>query len=47
MTLFMGENNPGKVAEIPELLKKYKGREKKLWRKLNKKYDKMREESED
>ena len=37
---FYGEHNPSKVSEIPALLRKYKGREKKLWRKLNKKYEK-------
>mmetsp|Transcript_36106 Transcript_36106/g.88967 ORF Transcript_36106/g.88967 Transcript_36106/m.88967 type:complete len:132 (-) Transcript_36106:52-447(-) len=43
---FYGENNPGKMSEIPELLKKYKGKENKLWRKLNAKYDKIRAEQE-
>ena len=35
---FYSENNPSKIHEIPDLLRKYKGKEKKLWRKLNKKY---------
>ena len=35
---FYEENNPSKVGEIPELLRKYKGKERKLWKKLQKKY---------
>mmetsp|Transcript_41129 Transcript_41129/g.65904 ORF Transcript_41129/g.65904 Transcript_41129/m.65904 type:complete len:131 (+) Transcript_41129:223-615(+) len=41
---FYGENNPGKVSEIPALLRKYKGKENKLWRKLNKKYERKDED---
>jgi hypothetical protein len=33
------ENNPSKVNEIPDLLRKYKGKERKLWKKLQKKYE--------
>lgn len=40
----LGENNPGKVSEIPALLRKYKGKENKLWRKLNKKYERKDED---
>ena len=35
---FYSEHNPGKMDEIPNLLRKYKGKERLLWRKLNKKY---------
>ena len=35
---FYEENNPGKINEIPDLLRKYKGKERKLWKKLQKKY---------
>ena len=42
--LVLGENNPGKVSEIPALLRKYKGKENKLWRKLNKKYERKDED---
>ena len=35
---FYSEHNPGKMDEIPNLLKRYKGKERQLWRKLNKKY---------
>lgn len=35
---FYEENNPSKVSEIPHLLRKYKGKERKLWKKLNAKY---------
>ena len=40
------ENNPSKVGEIPELLRKYKGKERKLWKKLQKKYAPKEEEFE-
>jgi len=36
---YYGEHNPSKMDDIPALLKKYKGKEKKLWRKLTAKYD--------
>jgi len=36
---YYGEHNPSKMDDIPALLKKYKGKEKKLWRKLTNKYD--------
>lgn len=35
---FYSEHNPGKIGEVPELLRKYKGKERKLMRKLEKKY---------
>ena len=35
---FYSEHNPGKMDEMPNLLRKYKGKERLLWRKLNKKY---------
>ena len=36
--LVYSEHNPGKIGEVPELLRKYKGKERKLMRKLEKKY---------
>jgi hypothetical protein len=43
---FYEENNPSKVGEIPELLRKYKGKERKLWKKLQKKYAPKEDEFE-
>eukprot|EP00873_Tetraselmis_striata_P037991 jgi/Tetstr1/458255/TSEL_044743.t1 len=38
---FYRQNNPGKIGEVDGLLEKYKGKEQKLFRKLEQKYKKL------